>query len=111
MLQVNVIRDQKDKVIKSLVKRNWPLEKTAILDQIIKLDDQRKAVQTENDNQLNIVNTSSKEIGMLMRDGKKDEAEALKSKVSLLKDTIKQAEENLRNIKKKLLTCYFKCLI
>jgi len=99
MLQVNVIRDHKDKVIKSLIKRNWSSEKTKILDKIIELDDQRKAVQTDNDNQLNIVNTSSKKIGSLMRDGKKEEAETLKAEVSSLKDSIKKAEDNLRNLK------------
>ncbi len=56
------------------------------VDEIITLDDQRKASKSRLDDFLAQRNALSKEIGMLMKDGKKEEAEPLKNKIAAIKD-------------------------
>ena len=102
MLLVKQIREQKEKVIASLVKRNWKEENLGVLDEILDLDDQRKKLQTENDQNLSSVNSASKEIGNLMRNGQKDEAESKKQEVASLKDTIKNTEEQMKAVNNNL---------
>ncbi len=102
MLLTRQIREEKERVIASLKTRNWPEEKLSILDDIISLDDQRRKLQTSNDENLSKVNSASKQIGMLMREGKKEEAEAAKSEIASLKDVIKAAEEEMRTVNKQL---------
>ncbi|MFC3416793.1 serine--tRNA ligase [Algoriphagus hitonicola] len=92
MLLVNTIRDQFDRVLAGLEKRNFP-EAKSILTQVIALDDQRKASQTQRDQLQAESNSISKEIGQLMRLGKKEEAEIIKSKTTELKLQVKELED------------------
>ncbi len=96
MLQVNYIRQHKDRVIAGLEKRHFG--NIALIDSIIVLDDKRKATQLELDNRLAEVNRLSKQVGELMRTGKRDEAETIKTQVSAGKDSIKTLEETLLSI-------------
>ena len=98
MLLVNQIREDKDKVIASLLKRNWKEENLGVLDKILDLDDQRKKLQTDNDGNLASVNAASKEIGNLMRNGQKEEAESKKQEVATLKESIKSREETMKSV-------------
>ena len=102
MLLVNQIRVNKDKVIASLLKRNWKQENLSVLDKILDLDDQRKKLQTENDGNLASVNAASKEIGNLMRNGQKDEAESKKQEVATLKQSIKSREDTMKSVNSEL---------
>ena len=95
MLQVPFIRENKDLVISRLAKRN--IDATDMIDQVIVLDEDRRRIQTELDNTLAESNTISKEIGNLFKGGKAQEANLLKEKTSLLKESSKQLGENLHS--------------
>jgi seryl-tRNA synthetase len=93
MLQVTHIRENKEAVLAGLAKRNKDFSET--IEHILVLDDARKKFQTELDSNLAEANKLSKEIGELMKSGKKDEAEGKKSTIALLKETAKSVETKL----------------
>ena len=80
MLQVSFLREEKERVLEGLKKRNF--KQLELVDEAIQLDDERKKTQQELDSQLAEINKISKEIGILMKEGKKEEAEAAKSKTA-----------------------------
>ena len=69
MLQVNFLRENKERVLEGLKKRNF--KELDLVEAAIAADDERKKLQFELDSQLSEMNKISKEIGMLMKDGKK----------------------------------------
>jgi seryl-tRNA synthetase len=73
-----------------------------MVDQIIALDEKRRKIQAESDAFAAEANAASKQIGDLMRQGKKDEAETAKSKSSGYKEQIKQLQEELEAVEKEL---------
>jgi seryl-tRNA synthetase len=99
MLELQIIRDQKARVIAGLKKRGWSDERLAVLDELIGLDDTRKATQTELDKLLNERNTLSNEIGGLFKQGRQAEANALKDKVQEIKEKADGLEQLLQNLK------------
>ncbi|NVK50714.1 MAG: serine--tRNA ligase, partial [Cyclobacteriaceae bacterium] len=92
MLLVNHIRDQFDVVLAGLQKRNFP-DALSVLNQVLALDDQRKTTQTQRDQLQAESNSISKEIGMLMKSGKREEAEQIKARTAQLKQEIKELDE------------------
>ncbi|NVJ85476.1 MAG: serine--tRNA ligase [Algoriphagus sp.] len=92
MLLVNHIRDQFDVVLAGLQKRNFP-DALSFLNQVLALDDQRKTTQTQRDQLQAESNSISKEIGMLMKSGKREEAEQIKARTAQLKQEIKELDE------------------
>ena len=102
MLLVKQIREEMDRVKASLLKRNWKEENLGVLEDILNLDNERKKLQTENDSNLSKVNSASKEIGMLMKNGEKDQAESKKKEVADLKEIIKVSEESMQHVNGKL---------
>ena len=102
MLQVQFIKENRDRVIKGLETRNFPKEELAIIDQAIELDDHRRATQTQLDETLAERNRLSKEIGQLFKTGKREEADEMKNKVSALKEKSSQLEEDLKSTIEKL---------
>lgn len=105
MLQVNFLRENKERVLEGLKKRNF--KDLDLVDAAITADDERKKLQFELDSQLSEMNKISKEIGMLMKDGKKQEAEAAKSKTSQYKESSKELESQLKDIEKNLLNILY----
>jgi seryl-tRNA synthetase len=91
MLDIRTIREQKDPIAARLARRSKDF--SADLDQVIALDDQRKAIQLQLDTNLARQNELAKSIGALMKDGKKEDAEAAKQEVAQLKMTSKDIEE------------------
>ena len=104
MLELNRIRNSKDAIAAALTKRGWNTDKLAILDEIISIDDARKALQTENDAYLAERNSLSKEIGNLFKSGKQEEAATAKAKVETLKSKISETEAKLNDSVAKLET-------
>jgi len=98
MLQLKVIREEKKRILDGLRKRNWNAKQLKVIDDILNLDDQRRNNQNELDNTLAENNKLSKQIGQLMGQGKKDEAEALKIQVANHKEKAKLLEEQQRTI-------------
>ncbi len=93
MLQVPFIREHKDLVIARLAKRN--IDATAMINDVITFDEDRRRIQTELDNTLAESNTISKEIGTLYKSGDVQKANLLKEKTKQLKDSSKQLGEDL----------------
>lgn len=93
MLQVAYIREHKEAVIKGLAKRN--LDASLMIDKAISLDEERRELQTKLDNTLAESNRLSKEIGALYKNGKANEANALKEKTSELKEQSKVFGDSL----------------
>lgn len=102
MLEIGIIRDEKQKVIEGLRKKNVKEEDLKLIDVIIELDDNRKSTQTQLDALLNEVNLLSGEIGDLFKSGRSQEAQNLKEKVAAQKEIIKTTENQLKDIKTQL---------
>ena len=83
MLTLKQLRDDKEQAIARLAKKG--VDAAPIIAKIEELDDKRKAIQVELDNCLAEQNKAAKQIGMLMGQGKRDEAEAMKQQVAQLK--------------------------
>lgn len=100
MLQVSYIRENKEQVLERLSVRNFP--QPELVDEIINLDEQRRSTQSEGDALQAEANAAARQIGELMKAGKKEEAEAIKSKTSAAKDDIKKLQEQLNSIETEL---------
>ena len=100
MLQVNFLKEHRDRVLEGLKKRNF--KDLELVDRAISLDDERKKVQFDMDSQLAEINKISKEIGLLMKEGKKEEAESAKQKTAQYKEASKELQQKLNDIEEKL---------
>ena len=98
MLEVQRIRDHKETFIKALKKRG--IDATPVINQVLDADDNRRATQSKLDDTLAKANALSKEIGVLFKSGKADQATTLKEKTSALKEASKALDEQLKNISK-----------
>ncbi len=99
MLTIKQLIDDKEAVIRGLEKKRFSGAREAV-EQVLAVDNKRKAAQAELDSLLSEVKTLSKNIGALMKEGKKEEAEAAKQRVAdiktqtkLLEDTMKAAQD------------------
>ena len=93
MLQLNTIREEKDRVLSGLKKRNF--KELHLIDNIIALDEKRRATQLSLDETLAKSNNLSKEIGSLFKAGETDKANALKEQTATLKEDIKTLTDTL----------------
>jgi seryl-tRNA synthetase len=96
MLQVNYIRENREKVLERLSVRNF--KQPELVDQIIAIDEERRLTQTSLDNLSAEANAAAKQIGDLMRNGKKEEAETIKAKTATHKEQIKSLGEQLNDL-------------
>ena len=94
MLTLKQITENTEDIIRGLEKKHFK-DAQSIIEQVIVLNNKRKASQTQLDKNLAEVNATSKSIGLLMREGKKDEAEAAKKKVAEMKETNKTLQEEM----------------
>lgn len=99
MLEVNVIKNQTERIKAALAKRNLPESVISQIDQIIALDDERKALQTQVDNALSEQNALAKEIGELFKSGNQQLANEKKERVAAIKDSSKEIESKHKEIK------------
>jgi seryl-tRNA synthetase len=93
MLTLQQLRQDSAQVKARLAKKHFA--RIELVDTIITLDDQRKKLQLDGDNLQAKINTLSKEIGMLMAKGQRDEAEARKQEVASLKASLQPLAEQL----------------
>lgn len=100
MLQVAVVRENKEEIIKRLEIRNLPAKE--LVDQVLELDDKRKKTQQELDGNLAEANALSKEIGQLFKEGKAAEANEMKAKTAELKELNHKGTEALHSIETEL---------
>lgn len=102
MLELNFIRNNKDRVIKGLKLRNYTDEQLRVVDEILKYDEERRTCQHAIDSQKGEVKKLSKDIGGMMRAGKVEEAETIKNKVAELKASINALDERMKFAEEKL---------
>ncbi|WP_405410957.1 serine--tRNA ligase [Maribacter sp. Asnod1-A12] len=100
MLQIQTIRDNKEDIILALGKRN--IDAQPLIEKVLQLDENRRAAQTSLDNVLAESNKISKEIGVLYKTGKAQEANLLKEQTVKLKEESKQLGENLNAAEEEL---------
>ncbi|TWP29633.1 serine--tRNA ligase [Apibacter muscae] len=101
MLQISFIKENRDKVLNGLKKRNF--NNLSLIDEIIQLDDSRKKIKFNLEAQLAELNHISKQIGILIKQQKLDEVESLKSNTLKLKDLTKELQHELNNIEDTIL--------
>ncbi len=89
MLDMKFLRENPD-IVKQNIKNKFQDEKIPMVDEVIELDEKRRTMQQEADDLRNKKNNLSKQIGALMKEGKKDEAEKVKEEVA--KDAARLAE-------------------
>lgn len=100
MLQIAYIRENQEKVVKALAKRNFDASELIAL--VVELDEKRRSTQVELDNILAESNKLSKEIGELMKVGKKEEAASIKEQTADFKETTKNLTEDLNAVTEQL---------
>ena len=106
MLQTAFIRENREKVIQALGKRN--LDATALVDEVIALDEKRRHTQVELDTVLSESNKLSKDIGELMKAGEKAKATLLKEKTAQFKERSKELGDTLNTVSDALLQALYK---
>ena len=100
MLKTSYIIANKEKVVKSLKKRNFDSED--LIAKLISLDERRKLIQTEYENMQAESNTISKEIGQLFKEGNKDEIPNLKQRSLEIKSSTKVLSDDLSDVKNEI---------
>ncbi len=98
MLTIQQIKADPELIIKRLAVKGFDGRKT-IYD-VIDLDDRRRALQLNNDNQAAELNKAAATIGALMKSGRRDEAEAAKTRVAEIKESQKELAEQLAETEK-----------
>lgn len=94
MLTLKQITEDKAHVLAGLHKKHFD-QAEELIDKVLTLDEQRKAAQQHKDAAAAQMNKISKSIGMLMAQGKKDEAEQAKAQTGELKQEIARADEQM----------------
>ncbi len=106
MLQTAFIRENREKVIQALGKRNF--DAGALVDEVIALDEKRRGTQVELDTVLSESNKLSKDIGELMKAGEKAKAVLLREKTSEFKEKSKELNEVLNSVSEELTQVLYK---
>ena len=101
MLTLKLITEQTELVIKGLEKKHFTGAKEAIAE-VIATDKKRREAQTTLDQNLSEAKKLAAEIGGLMKQGKKEEAEAIKAKVAELKETNEALKQQMESAEKEL---------
>lgn len=96
MLNLKFIQENPEMVIAKLKKKHF--DASEIVQQITALSAKKNEIQATADRNKAEMNKISKEVGILMREGKKEEAEAAKIRTAELKDSIKQLDEDFARI-------------
>jgi seryl-tRNA synthetase len=94
MLTLKLITEETDRVISGLEKKHFKGAKEAI-DEVLAVDKKRREAQQQLDKNLSEAKKMAAQIGGLMKEGKKDEAEAIKAQVSQMKETNKLLEDTM----------------
>ena len=101
MLDIKFLRENSD-IVKENIKKKFQDEKLPLVDEVKDLDVKSRNLQTEGDNLKAEKNKLSKSIGLLMSEGKKEEAESVKNSISEMDSRIKEIDEELPIIQKRI---------
>ncbi|MBE6718207.1 MAG: serine--tRNA ligase [Ruminococcaceae bacterium] len=97
MLDIKFLRENPE-VVKENIKKKFQDEKLVLVDEVIELDVQNREAKAKRDSLRNMRNTVSKQIGMLMAQGKRDEAEEAKKQVSAAADELLALENKIEEL-------------
>lgn len=106
MLTLQLFRQNKELILDGLKKKNF--KEPEIVDAIIALDEQRRHIQVQNDKIAAENNSAAKNIGILIGQGKKEEAEQIKAEVAARKDESKEIATQLANLENEQLDLLIK---
>ena len=101
MIDIKIIRENKD-LVKENIKKKFQDHKLPLVDEVFELDKKVREVQTKGDELRALKNKKSTEIGALMREGKKDEAEEIKKEISKYGEEIASLEEEFTTLSSKI---------
>ena len=101
MIDINLIRNNKE-LVKENIKKKFQDEKLSLVDEIFDMDIKFREFKQKGDNLRSEKNNLSSSIGILIRDGKKEEAEKIKEKVSLINNEIVSCEEEEKSLELKI---------
>ena len=101
MLDIKFVRENKE-VVKENIKKKFQDEKLPLVDEVFELDVKFRETKTKADEARSKVNSLSKEIGALMREGKQDEANEVKNQVANYKQEIPVLEEEEISLEKQI---------
>lgn len=93
MLDIKFVRENPD-LVKENIKKKFQDQKLGLVDEVINLDKKYRKLQLSGDTLRMERNSLSKEIGNLMREGKKDEAESTKAKVNEINSKLENIEKD-----------------
>ena len=99
MLTLKLISEETERVIKGLEKKHFSGAREAV-EKVLEYDRLRRETQQKLDTNKQHQNQLSKQIGQLMKDGKKDEANNIKEEVAELKSADKALQEIMENVQK-----------
>lgn len=94
MLDISALREAPDAIKQRLEKRLFT--ETHLVDKVLAVDENRRKIQKDHDDLLADLNQASRNIGQLFKEGKKEEAEALRAETTKLKERSKELEDDLR---------------
>lgn len=101
MLQLNYIREKKEEAVERLLIKNFK-NAESILNTVIEKDVARRNIQKQGDDLKAEANLIAKQIGELMKAGKKEEAELIKQKTTELKVKEKQLDDELKKLESEI---------
>ena len=101
MLTLKLITEETDRVIRGLEKKHFKNAKEAI-DEVLAVDKKRREAQQQLDKNLSEAKKMAAQIGGLMKEGKKSEADAIKAQVSEMKETNKQLDEMMNQAQEEM---------
>ena len=97
MLDIKFLRENPE-IVKENIKKKFQDDKLALVDEVIELDIQNREAKAKRDSLRNMRNTVSKQIGMLMAQGKREEAEEAKKQVSSAADELLTLENKIEEL-------------
>ena len=101
MIDIKLIRENKD-LVKENIKKKFQEHKLVLVDEIYDMDQEYRKCKAEGDNLRSEKNNKSSMIGNLMRDGKKEEAEAIKQEIAKISEKITELEEKEQELETKI---------
>ena len=91
MLDIKFLRENPD-AVKENIKKKFQTHKLSLVDEVLELDMKNRELKAKGDELRNSRNSLSAQIGSLMRDGKREDAEAIKHKVNEINDELSRNE-------------------
>ena len=107
MIDINIIRENRE-IVKENIKKKFQDKKLPLVDEVYNLDIEYRNTKKEADDLRGEKNKLSGDIGLLMREGKKEEAENIKNRINEISNKIKELEEKETSLEPKIKEIMYK---